>query len=93
MAMALKSFERLAGSMLLQAMADLKSGSVKHRGLAFEWLEGKNDDKLSFVHCCRMLGRDPEQVRGVILRGLYRDSAALAGGRIAADHPFVDAVN
>jgi hypothetical protein len=93
MAMDLKSFERLAGSMLLQAMADLKSGSVKHRGLAFEWLDGKRDENLSFVHCCRMLGRDPEQVRGVILRGLYGDSAGLATGTVTTDPPLVDAPN
>ena len=73
MGMDLKRFERLAGSMLLQAMADLKSGSCKHRGLAFEWLDGQRDDNLSFLHCCRMLGRDPQQVRGAILRGLSPD--------------------
>ena len=89
MAMDLKGFERLAGTMLLQAMADLRSGSVKHRDLAFEWLDGKNDENLSFVHCCRMLGRDPEQVRGVILRGLYRGSADLDPNAVTTDPPLV----
>jgi len=92
MAMDLKGFERLAGSMLLQAMADLQSGSVKHRGLAFEWLDGKNDEKLSFVHCCRMLGRDPEQVRGVILRGLYRSSAGPDTSTRPTDPQLVEAL-
>ena len=73
----LKGFERLAGSMLLQAMADLRSGFV-NRGSAWEWMEGKGDDHLSFAQCCRILRRDPEQVRGLMIRRLYRDSVAMA---------------
>ena len=75
--------------MVLQAMADIQSGSVKHRGLALEWLDAKSDENLSFVHCCRILGRDPEQVRGTIFRGLHRGSANLDISMVTTDPPFV----
>ena len=63
--------------MLLQAMTDLRSGFVNRRS-AWEWMEGKGDDHLSFAQCCRILRRDPEQVRGLMIRRLYRDSVAVA---------------
>ena len=92
MAMDLKGFERLAGCMLLQAMADIRSGSVKHRGLALEWLNGKTDENLSFAHCCRILGRDPGEVRDTIFRGLNQGSADLDINVITPDPPFVVAL-
>jgi len=73
----MKGFERLASSMLLQAMADLRSG-FKSRRSAWEWMDGQEGDHLSFAQCCRLLGRDPEQVRGLMIRRLYRDSVAVA---------------
>jgi hypothetical protein len=72
----LKGFERLAVSMLVQAMADLRSGFANRRS-AWEWMEGSGEGHLSFAQCCRTLGRDPEQVRGLMLRRLYRDSAVV----------------
>ena len=87
--MDLKGFERLAGCMLLQAMADIQSGSVKHRGLGLEWLNSTTDENLSFAHCCRILGRDPEQVRATIIRGVNRGSTNLDVRVVTTDHPFV----
>jgi hypothetical protein len=75
MVMDLQGFQRLAGSMLLQAMEDLLSDSAKLRREALEWIDDKNGDELSFAECCEMLGRDPQQMRGLMRRRLCRDLA------------------
>jgi hypothetical protein len=50
--------------MLLQAIQDAGSNSVGRRSGALQWMSSKKDDGcLSFTFVCRVLNRDPADVR------------------------------
>lgn len=58
-----KGVYRLAGAMLLQAIQDAGSGSVGRRSGALRWMSAKDDSCFSFAFVCRVLNRDPAEVR------------------------------
>ena len=61
---ALRSVHRLAGAILLQAIEDIRHGTGRRRAEALTWMmDDANDDQFSFRFCCRVLGRNLEQVR------------------------------
>ena len=54
---------RLAGAMLVQAIQDAASNSAGRRNSALRWINGAEDSLFSFQFVCRVLNRDPEDVR------------------------------
>jgi hypothetical protein len=58
-----KGVYRLAGAMLLQAIQDAGSSSVGRRTGALRWMCSKETGCFSFVFVCRVLGRNPVEVR------------------------------
>ena len=64
----LRGLQRLAGAILLQAIDDIRTRGGRTGEDALRWLSDNTDEHLSFVFCCRMLNRDPEEIRSVVLR-------------------------
>jgi len=64
----LRGFRRLAGDVLVQAIEDLNRGCGRTREDAIQWIADAREDHFSFVYCCRMLSRSPDQMRRVLLR-------------------------
>ena len=61
-----KKFEglhRLAGAVLIRAIADLHGGSQIKREDASRWMNDPSEEEFSFAFCCRLLNRDPDRVR------------------------------
>ncbi|HZS50798.1 MAG TPA: hypothetical protein VFA54_08060 [Bryobacterales bacterium] len=54
---------RLAGAMLLQAIQDASSSSSGRRSSALRWIRSSDDSCFSFSFVCRILNRNPEEVR------------------------------
>lgn len=63
-----RGVHRLAGAILVQAIEDVRCGSGRRREDAIRWITDSNDEQFSFVFCCRMLNRDPEEVRRFLVR-------------------------
>ena len=59
---------RLAGAMLVQAIVDVRCSTGKRREEALEWINHPGKDRFSFESCCRMLNRDPGQIRRFLNR-------------------------
>ena len=64
----LRGVHRLAGAILVQAIEDIRCGSGRRKEDAIHWVTDNNDSQFSFIFCCRMLDRDPEDVRRFLLR-------------------------
>jgi hypothetical protein len=58
-----RAIYRLANAMLLQAVQDAMSSSTGRRTSALRWMSSSDDSCYSFRFVCRLLHRDPEQVR------------------------------
>ncbi len=58
---------RLAAAILVQAIEDIRSGSHNKRADAIRWVTDPTDRQFSFNFCCRVLSRNPEQVRRFLL--------------------------
>jgi hypothetical protein len=54
---------RLAGAMLLQAIQDASSTSMGRRSSALRWMNGNDDSCYSFAFICRVLNRNPDEIR------------------------------
>ena len=54
---------RLASAVLVQGLEDLARGDKDLRTDAVDWIEGRCQDGFDFDLCCRLLDRDPEDVR------------------------------
>jgi hypothetical protein len=67
-ALGVRGIQRLAGAVLVQAIDDLRCGVSRRREEATRWIESDSDEQFSFVFCCRMLERDPEDTRRFLLR-------------------------
>jgi hypothetical protein len=67
-ALGVRGIQRLAGAVLVQAIDDLRCGVSRRREEATRWIESDSDEQFSFVFCCRMLERDPEETRRFLLR-------------------------
>ena len=63
-----RGIQRLAGAVLVQAIDDLRCGVSRRRDEATRWIESDTNEQFSFVFCCRMLERDPEETRRFLLR-------------------------
>ncbi len=63
----LRGVQRLAGAVLVQAVEDLNRGCGRIREDAIQWIADAREDQFSFVYCCRMLSRSPDQMRRVLL--------------------------
>jgi hypothetical protein len=63
-----KGIHRLATAMLLQAVQDSMSQSSGRRNSALRWINGKDQGPFSFLFVCRVLNRDPEEVRRFCLK-------------------------
>ena len=61
-----QGLHRLAGAMLIQAIADLGCGSQTKSEDALRWINDPSEGEFSFVFCCRLLGRDPDRVRRLL---------------------------
>ena len=73
----------LAGAMLITALDDLESQSNSRRGEVLSWI-ARNDGRIfSFEFCCRMLGRDPNELRRRVRAESYSARSTL-GMRIVA---------
>ena len=59
---------RLATAMLLQAVQDCMSVSNGRRNGALRWINGKDQGGFSFPFVCRVVNRDPDEVRRFCLR-------------------------
>jgi hypothetical protein len=66
--MDLRGLQRLAGAILLQAIDDIRTRGGRTGEDALRWLSDECDEHLSFVFCCRLLNRDPNEIRSVVLR-------------------------
>jgi len=64
----MRGIQRLAGAVLVQAIDDLRCGINRRREEATRWIESESDEQFTFVFCCRMLERDPEETRRFLLR-------------------------
>ena len=58
---------RLATAVLVQAIQDVASSSIGRRTGALRWITSKQDSCYSFTFICRVLNRDPNQVRRLCL--------------------------
>jgi hypothetical protein len=64
-----RPLRRLAGAVLVQAIADIsRAGPGSGRADALRWIADPGDEHLSFVSCCRLLDRNPEEVRRSLRR-------------------------
>ncbi len=70
---------RLAAAILVQAIEDLRRGSGRKRDDAIRWITDPREDEFSFVYCCRILNRNPEEIRRMLLRQSLPDWAIRAG--------------
>lgn len=63
-----RGIHRLAGAILVQAIADMRGGSGRRREEVLRWIEAPSEARFSFVFCCRILNRDPNEVRRFLER-------------------------
>ena len=54
---------RLAAAVLLQAVQDSGSSSIGKRTAALRWINSNDQSSFSFTFICRVLNRDPNDVR------------------------------
>lgn len=59
----LRGVQRLAGAMMLQAIEDIRCRSGKTRADALHWVQNPSDAQFSFIHCCQVLERNPDEIR------------------------------
>jgi len=71
-----KGVQRLATAMLLQAVQDAMSHSTGRRNGALRWILSKEQCPFSFAFVCRVVNRDPEEVREFCLRKIAERRAA-----------------
>lgn len=64
----LRGIHRLAGAVLVQAIEDIRCGSGRKKLDALQWIQDPGEEQFSFIFCCRVLGRDPEEVRRFLER-------------------------
>src|SRR5215472_12038418 len=64
----LRGVHRLAGAVLVQAIEDIRSGSGRKREDAVRWVTDSSEEQFSFIFCCRILNRNPEEVRRMLVR-------------------------
>ncbi len=64
----IRGVNRLAGAVLVQAIEDIRSGSGRKREDAIRWVTDPSEEQFSFVFCCRMLNRNPDEVRRMLVR-------------------------
>lgn len=62
-----RGIRRLAAAMLIQAALDIRS--LRQRPEVVSWMRDESHADLSFVFCCHVLGRDPDQVRCLLEQG------------------------
>lgn len=58
-----RGLQRLAGAVLIQALQDASTGTVRCRREALDWIFDRSQTDFSFEFCCSLLGRDPKDVR------------------------------
>jgi len=63
-----RGVQRLAGAILVQAIEDIRCGSGRRREDAIHWMASSSEEQFSFVACCKLLNRDPEEVRRFLVR-------------------------
>ncbi|MBI3695256.1 MAG: hypothetical protein HY238_10515 [Acidobacteria bacterium] len=63
-----RGVQRLAGAILVQAIEDIRCGSGRRREDAIRWMANSSEEQFSFVSCCKLLNRDPEEVRRFLVR-------------------------
>jgi hypothetical protein len=77
----------MARAVLLQALEDLNEGDEATRAEAWQWLNGENEDGLSFELCCRMVGCHSEVVRRNILPSHAEPETVVATAQMSAPAP------
>ncbi|MBI3667878.1 MAG: hypothetical protein HY236_16880 [Acidobacteria bacterium] len=90
---------RLAGAVLLQAIQDATSHSAGKRAGALRWMMSNAEATFSFSFICRVLNRDPEEVRRFCERQmaarqkprlLFRDEMNLRRDHVALNSSLSD---
>lgn len=85
--MDLRGVQRLAGAILLQAIEDIRTRGGRTGEDALQWLSNDSDEHFSFVFCCRMLNREPNEVRSVVLREALPDWIIRPGPMTSPNEP------
>ena len=78
-----RGLRRLAGAMLISALDDLDSHSHSRRDEVLNWISRRDARIFSFEFCCRLLGRDPNELRRKVETESFWAKSAL-GMRVVA---------
>ena len=78
-----RGLRRLAGAMLISALDDLDSRSHSRRDEVLNWISRRDARVFSFEFCCRILGRDPNELRRKVKTESFSAKSAL-GMRVVA---------
>ena len=73
-----RCIRRLASAVMIQAMDDVFRGTMRERREALEWIRNGETGQLTFELCCRIIDRDPEDVRNHVLARTGIPAAFLA---------------
>jgi hypothetical protein len=84
-----KGIHRLATAMLLQAVQDAMSASNGRRRSALRWMNSRDYGPYSFQFTCRVINRDPDQVRQFCLTQISQKTVSTPAIRSWLDEtPF-----
>ncbi len=72
-----RGLRRLAGAMLISALDDLDSRSHCRRDEVLNWISRRDARVFSFEFCCRLLGRDPNELRRKVKTERFSAKSAL----------------
>lgn len=78
-----RGLRHLAGAMLISALGDLDSRSHFRRGEVLNWISRRDARVFSFEFCCRLLGRNPNELRRKVETGSFSAKSTL-GMRVVA---------
>ncbi len=78
-----RGLRRLAGAMLISALDDLDGCSHSRRDEVLNWISRSDARILSFEFCCRMLERDPNELRRKVKTESFAAKSSL-GMRVVA---------
>ena len=79
------ALRRLAAAVLIQALGDLTRGSKRERQEALNWMLGKTTGGFSFDFCCRLLGREPDDVLQRVQSYFFPPTGILISGASCAE--------
>ncbi len=72
-----RGLRRLAGAMLISALDDLDSRAHSRRDEVLNWISRRDARVFSFEFRCRLLGRDPNELRRKVKTERFSAKSAL----------------